>query len=34
VLTALVLEGDQRRIIQACSEDNGPVEIFHGDRAR
>ena len=34
VLTALVLEGDQRRIIQACSEDNGQVEIFHGDRAR
>ena len=34
VLTALVLEGDQRRIIQACSGDGGPVEIFHGDRAR
>ena len=34
VLTALVLEGDQRRIIQACSENGGPVEIFHGDRAR
>ncbi|MBI1402673.1 MAG: serine/threonine protein phosphatase [Porphyrobacter sp.] len=33
VLTALVLEGDQRRIIQACSQDGGPVEIFHGDRA-
>ena len=34
VLTALVLEGDQRRIIQACSVSGGPVEIFHGDRAR
>ncbi len=34
VLTALVLEGDQRRIIQACSSNGGPVEIFHGDRAR
>jgi serine/threonine protein phosphatase 1 len=34
VLTALVLEGDQRRIIQACSSNAGPVEIFHGDRAR
>lgn len=34
VLTALVLEGDQRRIIQACSEDGGPVEISHGERAR
>jgi serine/threonine protein phosphatase 1 len=34
VLTALVLEGDQRRIIQACSDNGGPVEIFHGDRAR
>ena len=33
VLTALVLEGDQRRIIQACSVDGGPVEIIHGDRA-
>jgi serine/threonine protein phosphatase 1 len=33
VLTALVLEGDQRRTIQACSVDGGPVEIFHGDRA-
>ncbi|KPP84939.1 MAG: metallophosphoesterase family protein [Erythrobacter sp.] len=34
VLTALVLEGDQRRVIQTCREDSGPVEIFHGDRAR
>jgi serine/threonine protein phosphatase 1 len=33
VLTALVLEGDQRRGIQACSSTAGPVEIFHGDRA-
>lgn len=33
VLTALVLEGDQRRVIQACSNPAGPVEIFHGDRA-
>ncbi|BDI60373.1 metallophosphoesterase family protein [Qipengyuania nanhaisediminis] len=32
VLTALVLEGDQRRIIQACQNDNGPVEVFHGER--
>ncbi|MEE4317350.1 MAG: metallophosphoesterase family protein [Erythrobacter sp.] len=34
VLTALVLEGDQRRTIQACSSNGGPVEVFHGDRAR
>jgi serine/threonine protein phosphatase 1 len=33
VLTALVLEGDQRRILQACAGDGGAVEIFHGDRA-
>ncbi len=33
VLTALVLEGDQRRILQACASDGGPVEVFHGDRA-
>jgi serine/threonine protein phosphatase 1 len=33
VLTALVLEGDQRRIIQACATGGGAVEIFHGDRA-
>jgi serine/threonine protein phosphatase 1 len=34
VLTALVLEGDQRRILQACAENGGPVEVFHGERAR
>jgi len=34
VLTALVLEDDQRRVMQACSADNGTIEIFHGDRAR
>lgn len=34
VLTALVLEGDHRRIIQACRANGGPVKIFHGDRAR
>jgi serine/threonine protein phosphatase 1 len=34
VLTALVLEGDQRRILQACAEGRGPVEVFHGERAR
>lgn len=34
VLTALVLEDDQRRIIQACAENSGPVEVFHGERAR
>lgn len=33
VLTALVLEGDQRRLIQACANPNGTIEIFHGDRA-
>ena len=33
MLTALVLEGDQRRILQACASDGGPVEVFHGDRA-
>jgi len=33
VLTALVLEGDQRRVIQACASSGGPVEIFHGERA-
>ncbi len=33
VLTALVLEGDQRRVIQACQHENGPIEIFHGDRS-
>jgi len=34
VLTALVLEGDQRRILQARTGDGGMVEVFHGDRAR
>lgn len=33
VLTALVLEGDQRRVIQASSSNAGRVETFHGDRA-
>ncbi|KPQ27477.1 MAG: Calcineurin-like phosphoesterase [Porphyrobacter sp. HL-46] len=33
VLTALVLESDQRRIIQACASNGEPVQIFHGDRA-
>ncbi len=33
VLTALVLEGDQRRVLQAIAE-NGGVGVFHGDRAR
>lgn len=34
VLTALVLEGDQRRILQACAESGRPVEVFHGEQAR
>lgn len=34
VLTALVLEGDQRRVIQACQNDDGPIEVFHGERSR
>lgn len=33
VLTALVLEGDQRRILQARASDGGPVEVFNGERA-
>ena len=33
VLTALVLEADQKRIMQACQQDDGPIETFHGDRA-
>jgi serine/threonine protein phosphatase 1 len=33
VLTALVLEGDQRRILQARAENGGPVEVFHRERA-
>ena len=32
VLTALVLQGDQRRILQARTMDGGLVEVFHGDR--
>jgi hypothetical protein len=28
-----VLEGDQRRILQACADSGGPVEVFHGERA-
>ncbi|TAD83952.1 MAG: serine/threonine protein phosphatase [Sphingomonadales bacterium] len=34
VLTALVLEGDQRRILQARASNGGPAEVYHGDRAR
>lgn len=34
VLTALVLEGDQRRILQACATGGELVEVFNGDRAR
>ena len=33
VLTALVLEDDQRRVIQASQHGNGPVDIFHGERS-
>lgn len=33
VLTAIVLEGDQRRILQARAADGGMVDVFHGDRA-
>lgn len=32
VLTALVLEGDQKRIIQASQMDTGHIEVFHGER--
>ena len=32
VLTALVLEGDQRRVLQARTSKGEPVEIFHGER--
>lgn len=32
VLTALVLEGDQRRILQARADEDGAVAMFHGDR--
>ena len=33
VLTALVLEGDQRRILQSCTSDGGTVEVINGERA-
>lgn len=33
VLTALVLEGDQRRILQARAGEDGTVAMFNGDRA-
>lgn len=33
VLTALVLEADQRRVIQTSQQDGGPVEVFQGERA-
>jgi serine/threonine protein phosphatase 1 len=32
VLTALVLEGDQRRVVQSVAASDGTIEIFHGDR--
>lgn len=32
VLTALVLEGGQRRVMQATAAPDGTIEIFHGDR--
>lgn len=32
VLTALVLEADQRRVLQARACDDGSVAVFHGDR--
>jgi serine/threonine protein phosphatase 1 len=32
VLTALVLEGGQRRVIQTIAAPDGTIEIFHGDR--
>ncbi|RNJ63802.1 MAG: serine/threonine protein phosphatase [Porphyrobacter sp. IPPAS B-1204] len=34
VLTALVLEGDQRRILQARADERGSVTVFHGDQPR
>ena len=33
VLTALVLEAEQRRVLQVCETEDG-IDIFHGDRAR
>jgi serine/threonine protein phosphatase 1 len=32
VLTALVLEGDQRRILQARTDESGGISMHHGDR--
>jgi serine/threonine protein phosphatase 1 len=32
VLTALVLEGEQRRILQARADEHGVATMFHGDR--
>ncbi len=32
VLTALVLEGDQRRVLQARADERGQVAVFHGER--
>lgn len=32
VLTALVLEGEQRRILQARANESGEIAVFHGDR--
>jgi len=34
VLTALVLEGDQKRIMQASQEEDGSIEVFHGERTQ
>lgn len=34
VLTALVLESDQRRVLQARASAGGSVEVFHGDQAQ
>jgi serine/threonine protein phosphatase 1 len=34
VLTALVLEGDQRRILQACATGDGQIEVVEGERQR
>jgi len=34
VLTALVLESDQRRVLQARAGTGGSVEVFHGDQAQ
>ncbi|MEM7689082.1 MAG: metallophosphoesterase family protein [Pseudomonadota bacterium] len=31
VLTALVLEGDQRRVVQAISQEDGSIDVVHGD---